>query len=191
MGQVRADDSPGVGPANRVAGAATIGQKQALALGGERSRRLERRRLLPRKPTVKRFFFFAHHVEAHQGMRSSTVFCTGTAKNAGLGRRQCKPRYTSRNHVDFAAESGDPEGVDDIGALQSKLHRLTHRETDLIGEFDCRGIFSRPEVAYPPPPLLAGDRDSETTVGGRCNEFGQQAETVSEGSMSEAARHHR
>ena len=136
VGQVRAHDAVGGRAADRVARAAAVGEKQLLAVRGERLCRRLCRRVLVREPDGEVLLLQDDHGKAHQGVRGPAVLGADAAEDAGPGRLQRQPVPAPWDHVDLAAEGRNPERVDDVGALQVKRHTCTDGQADLVGEFD-------------------------------------------------------
>ena len=91
-------------------------------------------------------------------MRGAAIFRAGAAIGAGLGRQQRQPVHAAGDHVHLAAERGNPEGMDDVGALQQELDALADRQPDLVGG-ENRSAAVGQAVDDPPPELLAGHLD--------------------------------
>ena len=136
VGQVRAYHAVGRRAAHRVARPAAVGQEQLLAMRGERLYGRLCRLLLVRQPGGEVVFFQNDHIKAHEGVRGPAVLSAGATEDASPGRLQRQAIPAPWNHVDLAAKGRNPEGVDDVGALQVKLHGLTDGQADFVGEFD-------------------------------------------------------
>ena len=95
------------------------------------------RRVLVREPGGEVRLAPGRRRRSHQGVRGAAVLGAGAAEDAGARRLERQAVRAPRNHVDLAAEGRNPERVDDVGALQVKLHRLADRQADLVGELDA------------------------------------------------------
>ena len=118
--------------AHRMARAAAVAEQQLLtALGRLPGGRLRRPRLM-REPAVELLPLRNRDVErpsAREKSRNTRRRRREKSRSLSDSKRAASP---VRNHVHLAAERGNPERVDDIGAFQSELYRLAYWKANLV-----------------------------------------------------------
>ena len=97
--------------------------------------------------------------ERHQGVGDAAVLGALPAERAGPVGLQREAVRPSRDHVHLAAERRDPEGMDDVGAVEHELDPLADRHADLVGRHDI--LTARLAVPHLPPILTGCHLDAQ------------------------------
>ena len=100
--------------------------------------------------------------EGHKRMRCSAKLGALAAIGAGFRRTERQAVGAARDHVHLAAEGGNPERVNHVGAGEHELDPLADREAYFV----CRnhGILAGPLIHDPPPELAGHDFDAKVRV---------------------------
>ncbi|MNY15162.1 hypothetical protein D3C86_1483640 [compost metagenome] len=165
MREVGAEAAGFAHAAHRVAGVAAVRQ-EGLAPARERGR--EGRRLhggtcLRGEPGLEIGRRLRHHVQRHARMLLSAVFGALAAPYARAVGLQPQVLHAARQHVHLAAERGNPEAVDHVGAAEAEVHGAADGDADLVRGDHLRAR-GRVAVAHLPPPHVAGDADDERVL---------------------------
>ncbi len=135
-----------------VAGVAPKFGEQQLPALCRRTTGPDRRLSLHGEPAIKLVRHNGNDMQRHLGVLIAAKLCAHAAMHSRLFHLNTYMLDTAWDHVDLAAESGDPEAVNDIGRRQSEHDGTPHGHADFV----CRADFaSSCGVAIPdlPPPL--------------------------------------
>ncbi len=158
MSEVRARAGDGRRSPDRVTRGAGSGRDQRQASGRGGIGRCGRGPGLDRQPRREVFGGVDPHIQRHLGMLQAAELRALAAHPSQPARRDRQMVGPPRDHVDLAAEVGDPERMDHVGRADFDARGPVDRQMQLVGGLDPppgRGIA----VFQPPPPLLRRDPD--------------------------------
>ena len=144
--------------ANRVAGAAAVGDEECRA-APRRGRSPARAAGAPaRRASGRTRPAPSRRRESHQRVRGAAVFRAGAAEHAGARRLERRGASPAGNHVHLAGKRRDPERVDHVvaGRAGPRSRVPTGKRSSLASSI---GASVGRAIAHAPPPLLAGDVD--------------------------------
>src|SRR5690554_7442730 len=98
--------------------------------------------------------------ESHMGVREAAEFCTHTRIDPGGIGLQKQLIGPSWNEVNLGSQTWNPEGMNDIGAVQSQSNRGAHRNMYFITKCYLWTAF-RGRIGNLPPPLVPGHINME------------------------------
>src|SRR5918996_313001 len=150
MREIWSNHSRGSSPANCVTSTTAVGAKQFLSAHSVWLTSWLRGCCLCGEPAIEVGALLDHDVESHQRVRTSAVLCASAAKDSRSGGIEHESIDPARDHVHFAPERRNPEGVNDVRTVQSKLDRFTDRKPDFVRQHDFWSI--RRHVTHAPPP---------------------------------------